>query len=214
MMPRAIDCIELLAIAQAAWRVNGNELIQAAKDGRIPNGTLVKESVYNNVPTVEVTAEDRTQAVAMREYITQRVMLSRLTGRSLSEFVNKINDIIIEEKTNPRNAGLVAWAPKVYSDLQKSDEAQQEFSLLGLSSGYLGRLGDKVELEFHTITKRWTSNYNCFRYTGHDGNGNLVGFLSKNDYPAVVKLKARIKAHETGRLSGGKTTYLNYTKAI
>ncbi len=48
-------------------------LAEASKDGRIPNGTLVKETAYNNVPTVEVTDEDRTQATAMREYISQRV---------------------------------------------------------------------------------------------------------------------------------------------
>lgn len=214
MMPRAIDCVELLAIAQAAWRVNGNELIQASKDGRIPNVTLVKETAYNNVPTVEVTDEDRTQAAAMREYISQRVMLSKLTGRSLSEFINKINEIIVNDKVNPRNAGLIAWAPKVYSDLQKSDTAQQEFGLLALTSKYIGTVGSKVELEFHTVTKRWTNNYGCFRYSGHDGNGNLVGFLSKNDYPLVAKIRARVKAQETGRLSGGKTTYLNYTKPV
>jgi hypothetical protein len=213
-MAKTINCVELLAVAQAAYRTNGNQLLREPKDGLVPNGTLVKEFVYRNKPTVEVTEEDRTQARAMRDYINQRIMLSKLTGRTLSDFIVKLGVIISEDKVGIVNAGLAAWAPKVYSDLLKTDEAQQEFSLLGISSGYIGSLGDKVELEFYTITRRWTKHYGCFRYTGHDGQGNLIGFLSKNEYPKYVKLKARVKAHETGRLTQGKTTYLNYTKAV
>lgn len=213
-MPKTIDCVELLAVAQAAYRTNGNQLLRKSTKEYIANGILVKEFVYHNKPTVTVTDEDHTQARAMRDYITQRTMLSKLTGRMLNEFINKISDIISKEKTNLSDAGLLAWAPKIYADLLKSDEAQQEFSLLGLSSGHIGSLGDRVELEFHTVTKRWNKNYGCFRYSGHDGNGNLVGFLSKNDYPSIVRIKARVKAHETGRLTQGKTTYLNYTRAL
>ena len=213
-MAKTINCVELLAIAYAAYRQNGNELLRDSVKDRVANGVLVKEFAQHGKPTVTVTDEDRTQARAIRDYITQRVMLSKLTGKQLSEFIYKISSIISEEQTSAINAGLIAWAPKIFVDLQKSDEAQQEFSMLGISSVYIGAVGSKVELEFHTITKRWTNHYACFRYTGHDGNGNLVGFLSKHDYPAVVRLKARIKAHETGKLTGGKTTYINYTKAI
>lgn len=216
-MAKTINCVELLAVAQAAYRTNDNSFIGHIKETDKPyisNGILVKEFVYHNKPTVEVTEEDRTQARAMRDYITQRIMLSKLTGRHLSDFIVKLGTIISEDKVGIVNAGLVAWAPKVYNDLLKSDEAQQEFSLLGISSGYIGLLGDKIELEFYTITRRWNKHYGCFRYTGHDGQGNLIGFLSKNEYPKQVKLKARVKAHETGRLTQGKTTYLNYTRAI
>lgn len=213
-MSRTIDCVELLAVAQAAYRTNGNQLLRESTQEHIANGILVKEFVYHNRPTVTVTDEDRTQARAIRDYITQRTMLSKLTGRMLNEFINKISDIISKEKTNLSDAGLLAWAPKIYADLLKADEAQQEFSLLGLSSNYLGSVGTRVEIEFHTITRRWNNNYGCFRYSGHDGNGNLVGFLCKHEYPPVVRIKGRVKALDTGRLTQGKTTYLNYTRAL
>lgn len=213
-MAKMIESVGLVAVAQAAFRTNGNQLLKDAKGELNSNGMLVKEYVYHGKPTVTVTEEDHAQAEVIRGYITQRVMLSKLTGRKLSDFIVKIGEMLDPATTSIKNAGLVAWAPKVYADLLKADEQQQEFSHLGITSGYLGRVGEKIEFEFHTVSKRWTNVYNCFRYAGHDGKGNLVGFLCKHDYPAVVKLKARIKATETAKISGGKTTYVNYTRAI
>ena len=213
MAGSTISCVELLAVAQAAYRENGNELHQSSKDGKVANGILVKEAVYNNKPTVTVTDEDRVHAQNIKDYITQRVMLSKLTGKSLNEFIVKIGDILVQESTSIRNAGLLTWAPKVYADLQKAEDVNQELSVLGITSKYIGQVGSKIEIEFHTVTKRWTQ-FGCFRYVGHDGNGNLIGFLSKHEYPAVVKIKARIKNCEISKFSGGKTTYLNYTKQV
>jgi hypothetical protein len=214
-MSKSVDILEMLSVAQAAYRINGFAMLREAKDNKNSNGVMVKAHYYEpDKHRITVTDDDRTQAEAIRNYLTQRSMLAKLTGRPLSDFATSVADKVESDKASLRDVGILTWATKVCADLQKADDAQQDFARISITSNFVGKIKGKVEIDFTTITKRWSNNYGCFRYTGHDGNGNLIGFLSKNDYPAVVRLKARVKAHETGRLTGGKTTYLNYTKAI
>lgn len=214
-MAGSIDTVELLTVAQAAYRINGSAMLKESTADKIANGVMVKAHYYEpSKHRITIIDDDRTQAVAVRSYITQRVMLARLAGTPISDFAATIADTIEKDTVSLRNIGLLAWAPKVCADLQRADDTKQKLSLAGIGSNYIGAIGNKVELEFTTIGRRWSNNYQCWRYSGHDAHGNLVGFLSKNDYPATVQIKGRIKAHEIGRESQGKTTYLNYTRAL
>jgi hypothetical protein len=214
-MSKSVDILELLSVVQAAYRINGFAMLREAKDDKNSNGVMVKAHYYEpEKHRITVTDDDRTQAEAIRSYLTQRSMLAKLTGRALSDFATSIAEKLENEKASLRDAGILTWAPKVCADLQKADEAQQDFARISITSNFIGKLKSKVEIDFTTISKRWNNNYNCFRYTGHDGNGNLIGFLSKHDYPAQVRIRGNVKAHENGRLTSGKTTYLNYTKAV
>lgn len=211
----AINVLEAITLAVAAYRVNGNAVLSAGTpEHPVPNATLVKSSLFKQSTELQVTDEDRNRAEEIKAHITQQVMLTRLTGKSLTDFVERIG-LIVEKETAPRTeAGIIVWVPKVYADMIAHDNQHHELAINGHSSNYIGRIGDKIELEFTTVIKRWNKEYLCYRYTGHDGNGNLVGFLCKHEYPAVVKLRAKVKAQEHSKFSGGKTTYLNYTKAI
>ena len=208
-----MNTVDLLAVAQAAYRINGNALLKDTRNDLIANGVLVKAHLAGTTK-LELIPDDTDQATAIKSYISQRVMLSRLIGKPLGDFVEQIGDLLEKEQVNKKNAGILAWAPKVYADMIKADDNSQDIARIATTSRYIGKVGDKVELEFHTIIKRWNANYNCYRYTGHDGKGNLIGFLCKNDYPAIIKLKARIKACEESRFTNGRTTYINYTKEI
>jgi len=163
---------------------------------------------------IELLPEDSVTAEEIKNYILQRVMLSRLTDKALGDFIENISSLLEKDQVNTKHAGILAWAPKVYADLTKADDQRQEMYAISRSSRYIGKVGDKVEIDFTTITKRWNNNYGCFRYTGHDSEGNLVGFLSKNDYASQVKIKGRIKATEESRYTNGRTTYLNYTREL
>ena len=114
-----------------------------------------------------------------------------------------------------RLVGIAMWAPKTYNDLQKADDVQHELTVLSFGSQYLGKEKDKITIDFVTITERFNKEFGCWRYTGHDTKGNLVGFLSKTKLLSVkTQVRGRIKATEQGKFTGGRTTYLNYVKEI
>ena len=211
----SIAVIDILSVACAAYRINGNQILRESKDDKIANSVLVKAHFWDN-KHLDVTDEDRAKAEEVKNYICQQVTMMMLTGTTINDFLNSVFAIVNTEKTHLRNIGVVTWAPKLCADLARTDEQKHEMTVLSYGSNYLGKDGDKIELTFTTIVERWTQAYNCYRYTGHDGQGNLVGFLSKNKLSNLtgVKIKGRIKTTEKGRFTGGKTTYLNYVKEI
>lgn len=210
----AINVLDTLALAVAAYRINGNRLVNFTSLATpVTNAAMVKSHLLN-CTMIDVLDEDRARAQEIKEAITQQVLLSRLTGKDLGDFVERVGLIVEKETTTRGNIGIIVWIPKIYADLQAEQNQTHELTINGYSSKYIGRIGDKVELEFTTVIKRWAKNYLCYRYTGHDGNGNLVGFFSKHELPATVKLRAKVKAQEESKFSGGKVTYLNHAKEI
>jgi hypothetical protein len=210
----AINVLDTLVLAVAAYRVNGNSVVNSTTLERpVTNAAMVKSHMLH-CTSIEVLDEDRTRAQEIKDAIVQQVLLARLTGKELGNFVERVGLIVEKESTGRSDFGIIIWIPKIYADLQAEQNQTHELTINGYSSRYIGRIGDKVELEFTTVIKRWNKTYLCYRYTGHDGNGNLVGFFCKHEYPLTVKLRAKVKAQEESKFSGGKITYLNYTKEI
>ena len=55
--------------------------------------------------------------------------------------------------------------------------------------------------------------YNCFRHFGHDGKGNLIGFLNKKELSGIIV--GKVKKQEVSNFNNnGKVTYLNYVKEL
>ncbi len=209
------NTLQLLAIASAAFRINDYAILKESTTDKIANGMMVKRHIHEpSKSTLEVLPEDHEYAQLIKDYVTQRITISRLTGKAVSEFIEQIASLLDNETVNIREAGILTWAPKVYTDLLKADEQHMEFTTIGVTSNFVGKIGDKITVDFTTVSKRWNQNFGCWRYSGHDGKGNLIGFLSKTDYPAQVCIKGRIKAHEQSRFTSGKTTYINYTKQV
>lgn len=206
-----VNTLDVLSVACAAYRINGGLLKDATAD-KNSNALLVKGHFRDSKP-LEVTEQDRESAEAVKNYIQQTVMLARLQSMPVNDFTDKISKILDAETTNTVNIGLLTWAPKLYADLQKSSDTKQEVSLIGISSNYIGNVGNKVNINFTTISKRFNTTYNCWRYLGHDGNGNLIGFLNKNEINDGP-IKGKIKATEHSKYAGGKVTYLNYVKEV
>ena len=207
---------EMLSAVVAAYRVNGDQIVKVPnEDKKISNKTIILSLLAGQECSAEITEQDRLQAQTIRSYMVQRHMLSQLTGKPLGEFVDQIASYLNTDTVPAWSAGILAWAPKVYQSLLVQDGVNQEFSLLSTTSSYIGKLGDKLELDFTVVSKRWSQAYNCWRYAGHDGRGNLVGFLNKKELSqGSVKIKGRVKAQEVAKSTGGKTTFLNYVKEL
>jgi hypothetical protein len=84
------------------------------------------------------------------------------------------------------------------------------------TSQYLGRVGEKVQLDFVLIDSRYLQQYNCYSVTGHDGRSNMVNFLTAHqNLAASGRISGKIKRTEASQYhNGARVTQLNFVKRI
>jgi hypothetical protein len=141
--------------------------------------------------------------------------MAGLVGSKVNPFTVQISELLTKETVPGFNIGQLVWAPKLHDDGVKQDGVKETVNHFLFTSNYIGKVKDRVEITFHLLESRFNNVYNCYRHVGHDGNGNLFGFLNKDSIPDGARIKARIKKCEASRFNGGaKTTYLNYVKVV
>lgn len=208
--------ITVIAAAVAAYRTNGNSFITHPKEGslNIPNRDLVDAILSKKPDAISVTDDDVSQAVIIINDLQQRGMIAGIKGSKISDFTSRAIAIANDENIQSYNIGIAIWAPKLHADMQKADAHQHEFNMLAFGSKYVGKIGDKIEIDFVPITVRYNTNYNVWRHTGHDNHGNLIGFLKKDKIEGTTRIKGCVKAQDHSRYTNGKTTTLNYVKVL
>lgn len=222
-----IQSRELVALAFAAQRVNGamykdTSFFDTDKDAVVevvPNKTLMFNSFAfepGSNPELVPTDEDFAQADAAISAIQGDVLIKKLADRGVSDFIFSLSDAIGQPTCTQRDCGLVAFVPKTYAGrLERQAKDEAKFSLAATSE-YLGHVGEKIQLDFTLIDKRYIQQYNCYSVTGHDGHGNMVSFLTQHS--ALVKsgcITGKIKRNQVSQYhSGAKVTQLNFVKAM
>lgn len=222
-----IESRTLVALAFAAQRVNGafyrddqsyDEITDAIVKV-VPNKTLMRNSFAiepGSNPELVPTDDDFAQADAAIVAIQHDVLIRKLADRAVTDFHFNLSGIIGQPSCTQRDCGMVALVPKTYANMLER-QAKQEVTLnLAPSSDYLGRVGEKVQLDFVLIDSRYLQQYNCYSATGHDSNGNMVNFLTAHkDLVVSGRISGKIKRTEESRFhNGAKVTQLNFVKAI
>ena len=204
---------QVFAAAMAAFRINGNSVLRESIEGKTANKVLIESELSNSSI---VTDEDRAAAKQLIEFLTHQQTLAGLTGKTLSEFNQLVTLLASTEKITKRLIGIAQWAPRLQQDLQRAQEIRNQLAVLSYGSKYLGRIGEKVQIGFVTVQKRYNKTYQAWRYIGHDGRGNIVGFISKHNFEkSEFQINGRIKTTETSRFAeNGKTTYLSHVKEL
>jgi hypothetical protein len=110
----------------------------------------------------------------------------------------------------------MAFLPQVYARSQERAVKQEVMAEIGPGSQYLGKVGDKVTINFEFIEQRYLQQFNCFAVFGTDGAGNCVKFLTAHkELAKSAQLQGKIKRLEEDQYRGGaKVTTLNYVKEI
>jgi hypothetical protein len=222
-----IESRKLVALAFAAQRVNGamykdTLFFDTEKDAVVevvPNKTLMLNSFAiepGSNPELVATDEDFAQADAAISAIQGDVLVKKLADRRVSDFQFNLSEAISQGTCTQRDCGLVAYVPKAYAMLierQEKDEAK--IGLVGTSE-YLGRVGEKIQLDFTLIDSRYLQQYNCYSVTGHDGCGNMVSFLTAHqNLAASGRITGKVKRIEQSQYhNGAKVTQLNFVKVI
>ena len=222
-----IESRELVALAFAAQRMNGglhrdNRYFDPEKDAFVevvPNKTLMFNSFAfepGSNPELVPTDEDRAQADAAISAIQGDVLVKKLADRRVSDFLVNLGEAISQPTCTQRDCGLVAFVPKTYAGMLERQEKDEAKIGLASTSQYLGRVGEKIQLDFALIDSKYLQQYNCYSVTGHDGNGNMVSFLTAHQGLAQSgRISGKIKRTEISQYhNGAKVTQLNFVKAI
>ena len=222
-----IESRELVALAFAAQRMNGglhrdNRYFDPEKDAFVevvPNKTLMFNSFAfepGSNPELVPTDEDRAQADAAISAIQGDVLIKKLADRRVSDFQFNLSEAISQPTCTQRDCGLVAFVPKTYAGMLERQEKDEAKIGLASTSEYLGRVGEKIQLDFALIDSKYLQQYNCYSVTGHDGNGNMVSFLTAHQGLAQSgRIAGKIKRIEVSQYhNGAKVTQLNFVKAI
>lgn len=204
------DTNEVIAVACAVFRINGNTVVRENSKGTLTSKLLMMEHVSGK-NLVNITDEDREFASLCVKQLQHRLLMSQLSGRDQNDFIDKVTEITHHSTTTLKQFGFIAWIPKVVLGMQAEDQQKLDLAHLSFRSQYQGTLGEKLAIDFHPIRIKFVHEYRCFRHFGHDGKGNLIGFLNKNQLSG--KITGKIKTHEVSKFNnGGKVTYLNYVK--
>jgi len=212
------DTAEVLAVAQAIFRLEGNRINRGdfdfvAKVQQVSSKERIVAHFNNTVP-IEVTDADREIGKLIPEYIQQQVIMNTLVGKETSDFIADINTIVSREHVHQFDLGRVVWAPKLYVDMVQQSDNKENIAHHAITSVYVGRIKEKIELDYFPISVRFVREYNCFRHLGHDGNGNLIGFLNKKKIE-TGRIQGRVKSQSVSHYNNnGKVTYLNYVKEV
>lgn len=201
------DTKEVIAVSQAIFREAGNQIV---REGLVSSRDKL-DNHFNGSATVVVTDEDRALADTILTYVQQRTTMNALTGARVAEFVTDVITLTEKDTVSERDFGRIVWLPKLYTDMLVKDDAKIELAHYTVTSRFVGKIKDKLEIDFTPLTVMYHREYNCFRHLGHDGHGNLIGFLNKKRIAGPIK--GRVKKQEVSRYHGNaKVTYLSYVQ--
>lgn len=206
----SVPTLDALAVAIAVYRAQGNRVIRT--DGKKPgNKELIKDHFVNELPIPDLHSE----ATAICESLSQRAMMNTLLGTKNNDFLVAVNSLLAIDTVSTANFGSIAWAPKLFDDAVKSDDARERMLTFAHQSQYVGAVGKKITINFQLIQCRYISSWNSFVHTGHDGQGNLVTFFHKDKIEGGFPISARVKSHKKDeKLSNAFVTTVNYVKVL
>jgi hypothetical protein len=154
------------------------------------------------------------QAQTVIAEIQQNITLKILRGQQISDFTQKILELIVDpaKKIN-RDWNVIAYVPQVHQDLVKQARVIQETA----GSEFQGRIGATLELTARVLSCRYVASYGFYTTLLIDDAGNVYNFSPKNsqDEGKVLKIRGKVKAHKPDTYNNNTpTTYLNYVKIV
>ena len=217
--PVKITTLDLAALAFAAFRKNDGHVfkdtsfydkVQDTMIAVTPNKVLMREG------NLSVTDQDRADAAAAIEVLTQDRTMRILKNQTVGDFQNTLTNLIIGADCTMSDAGLMAFLPSMAGSIRAKQQRDEEIAGLSQVSEYLGKVGDKIQFNLTVMTSRWSDQFNCWSVNGKDDKGNLISFFtSKQVCTQNGQYTAKVKRAETSRYhNGAKVTTVNFVKPL
>jgi hypothetical protein len=115
-----------------------------------------------------------------------------------------------------KDLGILAWAPKLADDYQKKDHVREISARYEHRSNYVGRVGEKIEIDFTMLEKRYIQKMDCYAVYGYSQD-DLIFYWAKNldKICEVGRIKGRVKEHKQDEFrNNARVTVLNYVKVL
>ena len=227
---KTVSLTDALAVAYAAYRINGNQYLKETRryseEGNkavFDNKSLVRfywekknnsrDSQYlpSDFEMFEPTEADYASVQEALKWMKRYVMLG------LGELDNFKADMVRElsqEEVPFKGMGRIAFAPEfIRRDMHESN-LKKEIRVEYRDSQYLGKEKDSVQSVIAILDKRYSAQWESYNYTAVTTEGNLVSFMNKFEYAvgAMLRCKAKVKAQTKNKLFEANETRLNYVK--
>ena len=223
-VPKTVKLTDALAVAYAAYRVNGNQYFKdfrrfEDKPTQFANKDLVRYYYETKeggqwVPTdfvmFEPTEEDYARVEEARKWMKRYVMLGLA---ELDSFKQDMIKELSQEEVKIKGMGRIAYAPEFIARDQHENGLKKTIRVEYRDSKHIEPVGATVEGVIEFLDKRWSNQWETYNYTAVM-DGNLVSFMNKYDHVvgSRKRIKAKVKAHTKNRLFSADETRLNYVK--
>lgn len=219
--------VEMLALAYAVYRMNGNQYIKNTRrfsEGTptqfankelmkyiIARKTQANPYVPDDVPEVAVTEEDYASVERARQHMKRYTL--QILGDSLNDFQKTVFEAYSADNIPVNKAGLIAYLPQLV-DREMEDIAFKKLLRMEYrDSAHIRQEKDPVEGVIKILRKSYSEQWEKYNYVA-DFNGNLVSFMNGFDHPvgSRKRIKAKVKGHTRNRNFSVDETRLNYVK--
>ena len=228
--PKTVKLADALAVAYAAYRINGETYIKDTRrfsceenKTQFNNKSLVRYywtkklnmSDAQYLPTdfemFEPTEEDYASVQEALKWMKRYVMLGLA---DLDDFKRDMVTELSQDEVKVMGMGRIAFAPEFIKRDQHESGLKKTIRVEYRDSKHIEPVGDKIDDVIEILDKRYSSQWESFNYTAVTTEGNLVSFMNKfelniND---MRRVKAKIKALTKNKLFEANETRLNYLK--
>lgn len=228
--PKTVSLTDALAVAYAAYRINGKTYIKDTRrfsedqnKTQFDNKSLVRfywEKKINSsnaqyLPTdfkmFEPTEEDYASVQEALKWMKRYVMLGL---GELDDFKADMVRELSQDEVPFKGMGRIAFAPEFIKRDQHESGLKKTIRVEYRDSKHIEPVGEKIDDVIEILDKRYSSQWETYYYTAVTADGNLVSFGNKweKDVGARLRIKAKVKAHTKNRLFSADETRLNYVK--
>ena len=198
---------DVWAASWQAYVANNNQYVKIAdlSNGEKTNRTIVESLLAD---TSQITTESYEAGAVMRRYF-KGLTFKLIEGKSLSSFMQSAFDTACKDRVSAGfELAVVISLPATYEKNTARDDIDRRVNFA--RGGYLGTIGDKVNVEFEVVKRLWSQKWNTWYITGITDQDQVLFFAYKKE----IELGSRVKAIGTVKGTRDKSTQLNRVKVI
>ena len=229
LQPKTVNIADALAVAYAAYRINGDtytkDTRRFSEDNKtqFDNKSLVRYYWEKKLDTAdakylpsdfemfEPTEADYDNVQEALKWMKRYVMLGL---GDLDGFKADMVKELSQEEVAVKSMGRIAFAPEFIKRDRHESELKKTIRVEYRDSVHIEPVGAKVESVIEILDKRYSSQWETYYYTAVTTDGNLVSFGNKFEHAVGdrKRIKAKVKGHTKNRLFSANETRLNYVK--
>ena len=215
---KTVPLTDALAVAYAAYRINGNAYIKDTRryseEGNkavFDNKSLVRfywekknnsrdaQYLPSDFEMFEPTEADYASVQEALKWMKRYVMLGL---GELDGFKADMVKELSQDEVAVKSMGRIAFAPEFIARDQHETGLKKTIRVEYRDSKHIEPVGAKAETVIEVLDKRYSAQWESYNYTCVTTDGNLVSFMNKFDH--AVGARKRIKAKvKSGRFVAG-----------